>query len=196
VSEIRDQILESALRHFETQGYSGTSFRDIADELGLTKAAIYYHFPSKKGLIDALVAPANEQMRSILKTKEVDRSSPTDLRETMRLYLRVYVDHRRVMTWLTNDVSAEIERRAHETLRRRWRDLLVPASPTEDQVLRANCAVLLLHYPVWSRWHDGDEDRLLDVALDVLGVSHAKPKKGTVNTAGPSRRRPASRRES
>ena len=191
---IRDQILKSALRHFETKGYSGTSLRDIADELGLTKAALYYHFPSKKGLIDALVAPANEQMQSVRKTKDVDRNSPSDLRETMRLYLRVYVDHRRVMTWLTNDVSAEIERRAHETLRRRWRDLLVPANPTQDQVLRANCAVLLLHYPVWSRWHDGDEDRLLDVVLDVLGVSHAKD--GSVNTEGRTRRRPASRLES
>jgi len=191
---IRDQILKSALRHFETKGYSGTSLRDIADELGLTKAALYYHFPSKKGLIDALVAPANEQMQSVRKTKDVDRNSPSDLRETMRLYLRVYVDHRRVMTWLTNDVSAEIERRAHETLRRRWRDLLVPANPTQDQVLRANCAVLLLHYPVWSRWHDGDEDRLLDVVLDVLGVSQAKD--GSVNTEGRTRRRPASRLES
>jgi AcrR family transcriptional regulator len=196
VSEIRDQILESALRHFETKSYSGTSFRDIADELGLTKAAIYYHFPAKQGLIDALVAPANEQMRSLLKTKEIDRNSPSDMREAMRLYLRVYVDHRRVMTWLTNDVSAKIERRAHETLRRHWRDLLVPANPTEDQVLRANSAVLLLHYPVWSRWHDGDEDRLLDVALDVLGVPQVKPKKRTVNAEGPSRRRPASRHES
>jgi AcrR family transcriptional regulator len=175
VSEIRDQILESALRHFETQGYSGTSLRDIADELHLTKAAIYYHFPSKKGLIDALVAPANEQMQSVLETNKLDRSSASDVRETMRLYLRVYADHRRVMTWLTNDVSAEIERGAHETLRRRWRDLLVPAIPTEDQVLRANCAVLLLHYPVWSRWHDGDEDRLLDAALDVLGVGRVTP---------------------
>ena len=191
---IRDQILKSALRHFETKGYSGTSLRDIADELGLTKAALYYHFPSKKGLIDALVAPANEQMQNVRTIKDVDRNSPSDLRETMRLYLRVYVDHRRVMTWLTNDLSAEIERRAHETLRRRWRDLLVPANPTQDQVLRANCAVLLLHYPVWSRWHDGDEDRLLDVVLDVLGVSQAKD--GSVNTEGRTRRRPASRLES
>jgi AcrR family transcriptional regulator len=196
VSEVRDQILESALRHFETQGYSGTSFRDIADDLGVTKAAIYYHFPSKTGLIDALVAPANEQMRSLRKTREVDRSSAGDVREAMRLYLRVYIDHRRVMTWLTNDVSAEIERRAHETLRRRWRDILLPANPTKDQVLRANCAVLLLHYPVWSRWHDGDEDRLLDVALDVLGVDRVKPKKATAKTEGPSRKRTASRRES
>lgn len=170
MADVREQILESALRHFETQGYSGTSLRDIADELGLTKAALYYHFPSKKGLIEALVGPANEQMRDVMKLRDIDPAAPDDVREAMRQYLRVYVDHRRVMTWLTNDVSAEIERRGHEALRRRLRDLLLPKNPSEELVLRANCAVLLLHYPVWSKWREGDEKRLLDLAVEILRV--------------------------
>jgi AcrR family transcriptional regulator len=55
--ETRQRILDTALRLFAEQGYAGTSIRDIADALDLTKAAVHYHFPSKEGIVEALVAP-------------------------------------------------------------------------------------------------------------------------------------------
>ena len=36
---------------FIEQGYEGTSLREIADRLGITKAALYYHFPSKDDIL-------------------------------------------------------------------------------------------------------------------------------------------------
>ncbi len=43
----RDRILEVALDLFIRKGYAGTSMREIAAPLGISKAALYYHFPSK-----------------------------------------------------------------------------------------------------------------------------------------------------
>src|ERR1700694_4782548 len=40
----RQQILDTALTLFTVQGYDATSLRQIADRLGVTKAALYYHF--------------------------------------------------------------------------------------------------------------------------------------------------------
>jgi len=45
----RQRILDIALELFATRGYAGTSMRDIAAELGVTKAAPYYHFPLQRG---------------------------------------------------------------------------------------------------------------------------------------------------
>jgi AcrR family transcriptional regulator len=56
-ADTRGRVLETAARMFGERGYAATSFRDIAVELGITKAAVYYHFPSKEGLVSALVAP-------------------------------------------------------------------------------------------------------------------------------------------
>jgi AcrR family transcriptional regulator len=50
----RQRILEVALRLFSSQGFEKTSLRQIADELGFTKAALYYHFPSKDDIALAL----------------------------------------------------------------------------------------------------------------------------------------------
>ena len=62
----RERILDVALDLFEHQGYAGTSLRDIADRLGLTKAAVYYHFPSKEDLLDQALAPALGRVRDVL----------------------------------------------------------------------------------------------------------------------------------
>ena len=47
----RERILDIALELFTEQGYDKTSIRDIAERLGFTKAALYYHFKSKADIL-------------------------------------------------------------------------------------------------------------------------------------------------
>lgn len=47
----RERILEIALDLFSEQGYDKTSLRDIAERLGTTKAALYYHFARKEDIL-------------------------------------------------------------------------------------------------------------------------------------------------
>ena len=51
----RKQILDASLRLFSERGFARTTVRDIARQAGITDAAIYYHFESKRDLLDALV---------------------------------------------------------------------------------------------------------------------------------------------
>ncbi len=51
----REQILDSSLRLFSEKGFARTSVRDIAQSAGITDAAIYYHFTSKRELFEALI---------------------------------------------------------------------------------------------------------------------------------------------
>ena len=47
----RERILDIALELFINQGYDKTSLRDIAERLGITKAALYYHFERKQDIL-------------------------------------------------------------------------------------------------------------------------------------------------
>ncbi|CAN5689858.1 TetR family transcriptional regulator [soil metagenome] len=49
--------MEVAQTLFTEQGYERTSLREIAEQVGVTKAALYYHFASKEELIRALLEP-------------------------------------------------------------------------------------------------------------------------------------------
>jgi AcrR family transcriptional regulator len=50
----RERILDVALDLFTDQGFDGTSMREIAERLDISKAAIYYHFASKEDILMAL----------------------------------------------------------------------------------------------------------------------------------------------
>ncbi|MGK2928522.1 MAG: TetR/AcrR family transcriptional regulator [Acidimicrobiales bacterium] len=50
-----DRILETALRSFGTDGIDRTSLDALARELGMTKQAILYWYPSKEALLDAVI---------------------------------------------------------------------------------------------------------------------------------------------
>ncbi|WP_161632158.1 TetR/AcrR family transcriptional regulator [Nakamurella lactea] len=49
----RDEIVAVSMRKFIDQGYDKTSLREIADEIGVTKAALYYHFRTKDDIVTA-----------------------------------------------------------------------------------------------------------------------------------------------
>jgi AcrR family transcriptional regulator len=68
----RERILDVALELFSEQGYEQTSLREIADRLGLTKAALYFHFERKEDILlelhmrlHALGRDAMEQLASL-----------------------------------------------------------------------------------------------------------------------------------
>ena len=58
------RIQAVALELFTEQGYEETSLREIAERLGVTKAALYYHFKSKDEIVASFVedrlAPIDE----------------------------------------------------------------------------------------------------------------------------------------
>ena len=51
----RAQILDASLRLISERGFARTTVRDIAQRAGITDAAIYYHFQSKREILEALV---------------------------------------------------------------------------------------------------------------------------------------------
>ncbi|NSC23182.1 TetR/AcrR family transcriptional regulator [Streptomyces albus subsp. chlorinus] len=50
----RQRIQDVALELFAERGYEKTSLREIAEQLGVTKAALYYHFKTKEDLVTSL----------------------------------------------------------------------------------------------------------------------------------------------
>lgn len=60
--ETEDRILSVALDAFGTRGFDATSLDDLAAELGITKQAILYHWPSKLALLDAVVDRAGLEL--------------------------------------------------------------------------------------------------------------------------------------
>ncbi len=59
----REQILEVATRHFASAGYTGTSMRALAREVGISAPAIYRHFPSKLALFEQVIGARSQSLK-------------------------------------------------------------------------------------------------------------------------------------
>jgi TetR/AcrR family transcriptional regulator, transcriptional repressor for nem operon len=53
--DTREHILTSAKRLVQQRGFNGFSYADIADEVGIRKASLHHHFPTKADLGRALI---------------------------------------------------------------------------------------------------------------------------------------------
>jgi TetR/AcrR family transcriptional regulator len=60
-SATRKHILHAALKQFARNGYAAASVRQIVDDAGVSKPALYYYFADKAGLFQALVDQAHEE---------------------------------------------------------------------------------------------------------------------------------------
>ncbi len=58
----RQIILDSALKVFYEYGYNATSIKDICEEAGVTKGALYWHFQSKEELLRAVLEENTKQI--------------------------------------------------------------------------------------------------------------------------------------
>lgn len=65
-TDTRQRIESTALQLFVTKGFAATSLKDIADELGITKAALYYHFPAKADLARGVFQPFIDDVDAVL----------------------------------------------------------------------------------------------------------------------------------
>ena len=128
----RDQILDSAARVFARDGFHAARMDDVAAELGLTKAALYYYCDSKEDLfvkvIEARVGIAVEALENLDSTA---RTATAKVREAIRTHLLVFHRHRDIYTMFLGErlrsISAEAASVVDEMGRRferRWAEFL------------------------------------------------------------------------
>lgn len=94
-SEAANVILDIAERLAQTRGYNGFSYADIAAELGVTKASLHYHFPSKESLGSALIDRYEAVFGAALDSMDQADCRPEEkIRRYVKLYESVIQDER------------------------------------------------------------------------------------------------------
>ncbi len=139
----RERILDVALDLFTDQGFDGTSMREIAERLHMSKPAIYYHFTSKEEILMALHARLHEFGKSALarltgeSTLQVWGSLLSELLDQMVAQRKLFLMHERNQAALEKlhrkDHSDE-----HDDIQQRFRQALAdPSLPLRDRVRMA-----------------------------------------------------------
>jgi AcrR family transcriptional regulator len=122
-TQLRQAILDIAAQMFADKGYLGANLRDIADALGMSRPGLYYHFPSKEKLLEAIIEELT--LSSERELARIAREKQGEPEEALRLVVRTttlwLLDHQvffRVLDRSESDLPADLKA-ANETSKRK-----------------------------------------------------------------------------
>jgi AcrR family transcriptional regulator len=147
--DTRARVQKIALELFAEQGYEKTSLREIAERLGVTKAALYYHFKSKEDIVHSFSDDYFNDIDVLLDWAKDQPPGETTQHEILDRYVGIVLGGGEVFRFMEQNRAAVqgMEGGKERFVRFRGRlDALVallagPDAPLRDRV-RATAAVL------------------------------------------------------
>jgi AcrR family transcriptional regulator len=166
-SDTRQRIQTVARELFAQKGVQKTSLQEIADRLGITKPALYYHFSSREELVRSIVQPLIDDGEEFLARQEALREvAPRALLEG---YFDFHYGHRDQLVLVLTELTTLTELGLVETVltwRERLAALLFPPEPTLAQATRAVVALGGLQ-DCTIQFPDAPADELREAAVDA-----------------------------
>ncbi|MGU3502604.1 TetR/AcrR family transcriptional regulator [Mycobacterium sp. C31M] len=104
-TDTRQRLVDAAVELFTVHSFAGTSLQMIADELGFTKAAIYYHFKTREQLLTGVLEPIFTELENAVDAAEQLRSTTARAEAMLRGYAEMAVRHRALVSVLGGDPS-------------------------------------------------------------------------------------------
>jgi AcrR family transcriptional regulator len=176
-TDTRARAVTVALSLFVRQGYTATSLREIAEQLGVTKAALYFHFRTKEEILTAILRGYLDGIKAL-----VDGAEPPLTDEARADLVRRFAAHQEqwgvdlVLLGRQNyteiqglPIGAEIKQTMRALV-----DTLAPERATPEQRLRVRIALSAFQISAVTALieNDGDEAGLrrsaLELSLEIL----------------------------
>jgi AcrR family transcriptional regulator len=169
-ADTRQRLIDVAVDLFTRHSFAGTSLQMIADEMGFTKAAIYYHFRTREELLAAVIEPIFAQLSGVIDAAEVQRTANARADHMLRGYAELAVANRALVSVLACDpsVTTLLREQPHwADLINRQLSLLAGDHHDPGGLIRATVALAGISSAVGPAWIAVDDDDLLRHLLET-----------------------------
>ncbi len=102
-SDAQMRVLTAALELFAVHGVHGTSLQMIADDVGVTKAAVYHQFKTKEAIVVGAVEIELANLDRALEEAEAGRPGPDTVESLLDRVIELAVTRRRMVGTLQHD---------------------------------------------------------------------------------------------
>ncbi|MEV4758273.1 TetR/AcrR family transcriptional regulator [Micromonospora sp. NPDC049559] len=184
----RSRIQAVALELFTEQGYEKTSLREIAERLGVTKAALYYHFKSKEEIVNSVVEDRLARLDAIIERAHTRPDDAAGRHAIIAEYADEFFQHGpSAMRFFEQNQTAFKHLSGGQQMRERlfaMIGLLSRGTDSPADQLRAALALFSIHSSLFAvRGPElSNEERkrvALEVAHELLDTIDGKPPAGT-----------------
>ncbi|OWU86640.1 hypothetical protein ATO6_07640 [Oceanicola sp. 22II-s10i] len=162
----RRAALRVAARIFNEKGYHATSLDEIADEIGVTKTALYYYFKNKEQLLyECIKVTYDCGANARLEAEKFNGTAFEKLQELYRRFMENLMEERGAYTTMANIRSLPAEQQQELMERRRNLDrysrMLIEKAIAEGSVRKLDVRItsnFFLGAVNWIlRWHTEDD---------------------------------------
>jgi len=176
-TDTRTRLIEAAIDLFTQHSFAGTSLQMIADELGLTKAAIYHHFRTREQLLAAVIEPMLDELRTVVESAETKRTPHARAEHMLGGYAALAVRNRGLVAVLATDPSVATvvtDRAEWGNLIMRQLALLADVDPGPAGEVKAAMVFAGMAGAAGPTWGNLDDDalreHLVDAGRRILGL--------------------------
>ncbi len=186
----KQRIIDAATQVFHLKGYRAATLDDVAQELGVTKAALYHYFSSKEALLTTIYMQAIESaLDNARRIEKLDLSPPQKLRSFIKSHVKnVIIDNLSAFVVFFSEENQlptddlEKIRRAKKVYNRVVEGLLEEGMAQgyfhrADAKFQANAILGMCNS--LHRWHrperDPDPDRTAELFIALLERGYLKP---------------------
>ena len=124
-NDLREQILDTAKSLFIQQGYHGLAMRQISEALGVSKAALYYHFKDKEELFLAIISSNLDELESAI---DSIRSRQVSYKEQIILFVQHVLEQpaeQRAMIRLASQEMSQLSATARKKFDKTYHDKFI-----------------------------------------------------------------------
>jgi AcrR family transcriptional regulator len=177
-TDTREQIRTVALELFAEHGYDKTSLREIAERLGVTKAAVYYHFRTKEEILVSLIEDFLREVDDIVCWAASQPAGPATRNGVLLRYSELLEGRTTQLTRFLQEGQASIrDLAAGAEMRSRIESVvgILSVADGEEARLRARVALATLHIGSVAG-HDTEatdrqrRDAALRIARELVGA--------------------------
>ena len=169
----RQRIQQVAVELFTEQGYDATSLRQIAERLGLTKAALYYHFRTKEDIAVSFFEDYGHAVEDLTEWGESRPNSIDTKRELLARYADLLVAHMPAMRFMHENRPALRKFNKEQLFQERMGRLIRILASDEDTLLRrlrAFDAIMTMHGAWFLRTSMADDPAEIREATLAISI--------------------------
>ena len=172
----RERIQSIALELFAEQGYEKTSLREIAERLGVTKAALYYHFRSKEDIVRSFIEDYRAELEQVIAWGASQPRTPGTRAEILRRYAGIVSEQLAVIRFMEQNQAAMHTLMSDSGARKKmFRDqfmslcdlLAPPGAPLADRVRAITAVIAIGMSPMILQREAPSPEDLNEAVLDV-----------------------------
>jgi TetR/AcrR family transcriptional regulator, cholesterol catabolism regulator len=134
----KDEVVRVAAQLFAAKGYHATTLDEIAEEMGVTKPALYYYIASKEDILQSIINRVMEPMEQVSKVGKSNLQPKEKMEAIIRMLVQ-FATERKETALIAFEQANILPKKSQDALKRRQKEVERVVEQTLKEGIEQGC---------------------------------------------------------